>query len=474
MASMLPWSCRGFAIIIAALFGNIGGLQVAQTSNDDIQKGRELMFSEYRTGYPPMIVGEVHVLATDSWRNGQFINGQMIIANPYGKAPKFAAAQANPDIVKRCRLRDMATILFFGIFAWAYSQTHEKITALIGLRLSHLCCIAYASLSVAIDISIKNAAQSYGGAFPFHPACAVIVVEMLKLIASGILLAVEVVRSRNAGTTLVMPRVQDIAWLGVPALIYAGNNMLVFQAIRATPMSTFGVIRETMLIWNVVIWSLTFHVRVSAIRWFAVFGIFVGCTINQVPIVLASRFTWGVCWAFLLAFTTALGAVANEYAMKQRASVDINLQNCILYAMCGTLTIIGLAVTDIKVLESYETFFDGFVPECWQVIILQVVTGLAVSRILKYVEAVTKTIVAALRGPGVIFVSAVVFGLQLKPSEVISTLLVCVSSYIYLRQGPLVQPTTKEASAFQAEIAGTTPKDYGSTEDRLQQALRTR
>lgn len=78
-------------------------------------------------------------------------------------------------------------------------------------------------------------------------------------------------------------------------------------------------------------------------------------------------------------------------------------------------------------------------------------TGLAVSRILKYVDAVTKTIVAALRGPGVIFFGAWIFHTHLRWSEVIATVVVCIACWIYLREGPLVKPKEEPAPAKQVK-----------------------
>jgi len=298
----------------------------------------------------------------------------------------------------------------------------------------------YATLSISIDLSIKNAAQAYGGHFPFNPACGVVVVEYCKCVVSVVLFAWYVYDSRKNGREISTPRAQDVAWLAVPAAIYAMNNLLVFQAIKSTPLSTFGVVRETMLIWNALIWTATFQQSISPVRWLAIAGIFLGCSINQIPKMLSDEFTPGVFWAFLLAFSNAAGAVANEYAMKQRAAIDINLQNAILYTLCGSFVLVGIAIFSGETVSSTSAFFTGFVPECWQVIILQVFTGLAVSRILKYVEAVTKTIVAAIRCPGVIFFGAFLFHTSLGASEVFATCIVCLSCWIYLRQGPLTKP----------------------------------
>ena len=61
-----------------------------------------------------------------------------------------------------------------------------------------------------------------------------------------------------------------------------------------TPLATFGVLRETILIWAVLICTVTFRQRISMTRWVAILGIFVGCTLNQVPALVGSRFNYGI------------------------------------------------------------------------------------------------------------------------------------------------------------------------------------
>jgi drug/metabolite transporter (DMT)-like permease len=140
---------------------------------------------------------------------------------------------------------------------------------------------------------------AYGGHFPFNPACGVVVVEYLKFVASAFLFSKVYMEAKASGAEISMPRKQDIAWLMVPAAIYAMNNLLVFQAIKSTPLSTFGVIRETMLIWNALIWTATFRQSISATRWLAIGGIFPGCSINQIPKTMNDEFTLassGLCF----------------------------------------------------------------------------------------------------------------------------------------------------------------------------------
>jgi len=375
---------------------------------DELRSGDELAVAAYLLDAKPTL--DLHVLRAPGSASGLYL----------AKALLF-----------------LATIM---AVTYVYGKNHKTVEAITGMRLTHFCCIAYAGLSISIDLSIKNAAEAYGGHFPFNPACGVIVVEYCKLVVSAVLFGFHYLEARQTGETIAWPSMKDVGWLGVPAFIYAVNNLVVFQAIRSTPLATFGVVRETMLIWNALIWTATFRHPLATTRWLAILGIFLGCTLNQLPKMLGDEFSVGVFWSALLAFSNAAGAVANEYAFKQRAQVDINLQNAILYTLCGSFVLIGLAVFDPAVVASPSSFFKGFVPECLQVIILQIFTGLAVSRILKYVEAVTKTVVAAIRGPGVIIFGSFIFGTRLSGSDLLATVIVSASCYLFLSQGPLLQP----------------------------------
>lgn len=367
-------------------------------------------------------------------------NPEIILASVSSTSMDISVRQEEMHEQKRAYLiRSVFTAIACLALSFLYGHTHHILDAKVGLKLTHVCCLVYATLSITIDLSIKVAAEKHGGKFPFEPGCAVVVVEYGKMLVSIVLFAAHAFRSRQNGEEIVLPGFRDVAWLTVPASMYAINNLIVFQAIRSTPLATFGVLRETMLIWNALIWTVTFRQRISMTRWVAILGIFVGCTLNQVPALVGSRFSYGIFWALLLAFMNAASAVANEYAMKKRAALDINMQNIILYSLCGSFVLIVLTIVKPATVQSPEAFFTGFVPECWQIIILQMFTGLAVSRILKYVEAVTKTIVAALRGPGVIFIGAAILHVRLGIHEVAATAVVCVSCWTYLREGPLVR-----------------------------------
>ena len=122
-----------------------------------------------------------------------------------------------------------------------------------------------------------------------------VTVEALKLFASLCLFGLNAWKQRVEGTSIVWPGVADVGGLMVPGFAYARNNMIVFQAVGHSPLGTFGVIRETMLIWNALIWTAVFGAPINRMRWFAIFPLFAACVANQVPAFFRAELTWGVC-----------------------------------------------------------------------------------------------------------------------------------------------------------------------------------
>jgi hypothetical protein len=199
-------------------------------------------------------------------------------ANYYlvGKHGKLIEQTPATEPISNARflMKTGSVLIVASVLMFLYSRWHEVIAERTGLKLSHICCTVYATLSISIDLSIKNAAAAYGGSFPFNPGCGVVVVEYTKLMASAILFAVHVKAVKARGDVIQLPMLKDVAWMAVPGAIYAINNLIVFQAIKSTPLATFGVIRETMLIWNALLWTATFRQPIGFSRWLAIFGIF--------------------------------------------------------------------------------------------------------------------------------------------------------------------------------------------------------
>jgi drug/metabolite transporter (DMT)-like permease len=304
----------------------------------------------------------------------------------------------------------------------------------------YLVCAIYICFSVAIDVSIavqKKGGSAHGDSagYAFNPVCAVLLTEAVKFCISMLIYLISV---KSDGRPLVPPELSfaDAKWLAVPAIIFTVNNVLVFEAIGKNDVSTFGVFRDTMILWTACMWRCVFNVQLGWARLGGIFIVFLGLVVNKV---FSSRssgdFSWMFMWVLLMTLCNAAGSVANEYALKQNRSLDINVQNMVLYSFCVVCSLAFLAATDPARIAG--TFFAGFDSHTWLTIGLQSLVGLLVSRLLKHTDSVMKTIATCLRGPVFVMISPIFTHISSSAAACMSAVIVASGCFTYLAQGPL-------------------------------------
>merc|ERR550537_308614 len=116
----------------------------------------------------------------------------------------------------------------------------------------------------------------------------------------------------------------------------------------------------------------------------ALVGVFIGLCMNQVLPLMSASWNPFIMMVCVMAFCNASASVANEFAMKQNAGLDINIQNAVLYTFCVISSIAYCWVVNSVKLESVQSFLSGFDRVAALVVLLQLSAGLMVSRILKY------------------------------------------------------------------------------------------
>merc|ERR1719356_1235379 len=156
-------------------------------------------------------------------------------------------------------------VLAFGVLAFtAGGVIGPMVPAKI---LPYVVCAIYICFSVAIDISI--AVQKKGGdakgesaGFSFNPVCAVLVTEAVKFWISMLIYLIAV---KSDGRPLIPAELtfSDAKWLALPAFVFTANNILVFVAIGKNDMSSFGVFRDTMILWTAAMWRCVFQVELG-------------------------------------------------------------------------------------------------------------------------------------------------------------------------------------------------------------------
>jgi len=302
--------------------------------------------------------------------------------------------------------------------------------------------LLYLGTSVAIDtcIALSHVHAGTKATFAFNPMCCIMIVEFGKLIVSLTLFAASRLVPMATSVEIVPASTKvdrtDVGWMAIPALLFTLNNALVFMAIGNNEVSTFGAFRETMILWTALIWTTVFKVPLGMQRSSALMVIMFGLCLNQVQPLLRAHFSPAVFFVCLMALANACGSVCNEYVLKRRPDLDLNLQNAMLYSWCFLLSTFLLAITDHRKLMSVSEFFSGFETITCIIAILQLSAGILVSRILKYADSLHKNVVAAMRGPALVLL-APHLGLPSysDPLTLVSAVVVGSASAFFLMQG---------------------------------------
>lgn len=295
-----------------------------------------------------------------------------------------------------------------------------------------IVCAVYVVFSCAIDISI--AVQKKPG-YAFNPVCAVLVTEGVKLSLSTAVYAMSM-WGREARIVPAEASFSDIWWMAIPAFIYSVNNILVYHAIQQNNMGEFGIFRDTIIIWTACLWRCVFRVPLGSTRLVGIAVVFSGLVFNKVfSTFISGAFSWRFMWVVAMTLCNAAGSVANEYALKRNVGLDINVQNILLYLFCTLFTAIILWATDPHRYSS--SLITGFSSSTWFTVGLQSIAGLLISRLLKYADAVMKSIATCLRGPMVVVVAPVFTHQPATSVSCVSAAIVASGCFMYLTQGPI-------------------------------------
>jgi drug/metabolite transporter (DMT)-like permease len=296
----------------------------------------------------------------------------------------------------------------------------------------YIVCFVYIFFSCAIDISIAVQKQPD---YSFNPVCAVLVTEGIKLCLSTTVYAASFLGS----TRRVVPAefsFSDMLYMAVPSAIYSVNNILVFHAIQQNSMSDFGIFRDTMILWTASLWRFVFKVPLGRIRLLGISVVFMGLVVNKVASTLSSgEITWRFLWVVAMTLCNSAGSVANEYALKRNSGLDINVQNMLLYIFCTLFTAVILLLTDPQRFSG--SLSTGFSSQTWLTIGLQSIVGLLIARLLKYSDAVMKSIATCLRGPLVVLTAPLFTHVPTTAISILSAVIVATGCLTYLTQGPI-------------------------------------
>lgn len=267
--------------------------------------------------------------------------------------------------------------------------------------------VLYVALLICSDTLASYTAQANDGHYPWEPIIVVLLVEAAKLIASICLFAGGTMVAAAATTAPTWSILAEAAVRLCPvAIIYAGNNCLVFFLLAKVQLDAFVVWRNTTILFTALLWTFVLGRSLNTNQWMAVSFLFAGCCLNSLDTDGSVRDTIGYPVLFMLAsaFFSSLAAALNEKTLKQerfRHDIGIDRLNCILYAETSLFLIICICAQAVlaqrHVADEFPRLFAGLNSSALAIIIMQSALGISVSRVLLHANAVAKTMANGMR-----------------------------------------------------------------------------
>jgi drug/metabolite transporter (DMT)-like permease len=253
---------------------------------------------------------------------------------------------------------------------------------------------AYLILGVGEYLLARSISIQYDG-LPFYATVGVVAIDILKL-----LVTIGLVAWSGSWDCFGKLTSSDAELLTVPVCMYFGLNTLFYLVISTTVLATYAITFELQIIVVAGLGWFVFARTLSRLQALACVGVCVGAAIHH-----SGQHQNGASWAGIffplcMAFWAATSTIVCEYAFKKGRHLDINAQNTYMY----TLSIV-LGVTASCVIKFYrgvpwtELLVGLHHPKVIVLLALRALFGIACSRILKYMDSLSKTIGSALCAP---------------------------------------------------------------------------
>lgn len=310
---------------------------------------------------------------------------------------------------------------------------------------------AYLVLMIGNDFAVSAASTRSGGSLPVHPACIVCLSEGTKALLSfamwmtkGFPLLDEVPSAsdnveRSGGRQVVAGMrmaLSTISLMLLPAAVYSVNNMLSFFALSRIHIAHVAILRPTgVAVFNCLLWLLVFgRNQASDAYWERprkICGIslcIVGGLVNSYDFRTGglSVELYAGLLLFVSTFLSAFGAVANEFVLKYRLKLSIDLQNLCLYFLTFSFTLV------IRTWSGGSLYVPGMASSAVRVVVVyNAVMGLTISRILKHMGSLSKMVLGIVREPLEVMIAPLFVASELNISIVCSAAFTVVGGLLY-------------------------------------------
>jgi len=212
---------------------------------------------------------------------------------------------------------------------------------------------------------------------------------------------------------------------------YCANNQLVFHVYLRADMASVVMLKSASSFVVAFLRSALFREWLTGSQWRAIILQICGLVVTQYNACTASAALEHTAYEmlFLSVIISAVTSVWNERQVK-RIPLSLHAQNIIMYTGGLAFNVMGHCATK----RSHTTspgFFHGYNAAAIGVILVNACTGIAVTAVYKFADAVMKSLALSVVTVVVTLLSWAFFELQLNPVNASGCIVVAISVYTY-------------------------------------------
>jgi len=215
------------------------------------------------------------------------------------------------------------------------------------------------------------------------------------------------------------------------AATYFANNHFMFEAYLRADAASVVMVKSTSSFVIAFLRSRFFRTALAGRQWRAIILQLCGLIITQYNACTATAILTPGVYSLLFAsvLISAITSVWNESQLKH-ISLCLNLQNIVMYTGGMVLNVIGHHAAK-RFNPDTPSFFDGYNAAAVGVIYVNACTGIAITAVYKYADAVVKSLALSVTTVMVTLLSWACFGLEVTPVNASGCIVIIVAVWSY-------------------------------------------
>mmetsp|Transcript_31111 Transcript_31111/g.52260 ORF Transcript_31111/g.52260 Transcript_31111/m.52260 type:complete len:371 (+) Transcript_31111:321-1433(+) len=300
------------------------------------------------------------------------------------------------------------------------------------------------TLVAACILTVATSAQSLlttgsknaRGKYDYNVATVPLLAELLKLLASSVMLYNEY--SRNPKALKMTTDWRSVMLFPIPSIIYLGHHSITFPLLAYVDPSTYQILGNLKIVTTGLAAKLILGRRLSQLKWLALVLLTLGATVSQIAAGkgdgLFAAPPMGYMLGVLNALLSAVAGVYTEFLMKKNDD-SLHWQNIQLYSFGVFFNVMRLTIEDIS--DGFHNgfwpvvMFDGYSFITYLVVANLAFSGLMVSFIMKYADTIAKVFATSMAMMLTPFAAYFLFDLKPSIALILGIVIACMAVHLY-------------------------------------------